>query len=227
MHLGVVPTDERLNMRNEPTHDGGDADSTLVTFILDESGSMGSIADEARTGFNGFVKEQTAQSGKTWWTLTTFNNTPRTRFAVIPGAEVRPLTDHDYQPNGMTALLDAVGHGIRKTRRFLDTQPSQPDGVLFVVLTDGMENASHRYTRREVAAAISDAEEHGWQFIYLGANQDSWTVARDLGMTRAAVVDWSADEEGIGRAMEEVALSAARYRLLRVQQESYTDRRDR
>lgn len=202
-------------------------DSALITFILDESGSMGSVAQAARDGFNEYLEEQVVHGGPTWWTLTTFNTSTRTRFAAIPGAEVRPLGD-DYSPGGMTALYDAVGRSVTKTRAYLETLgDDRPSDVIVVILTDGMENASRRWTTRRVFDLITEAEDSGWQFVFLGANQDSWSVAQNMGIRKGAVVDWAPNPRSYGRAMTDAAYVTSDYRREKKQQARYRDRRDR
>ncbi|MCL1693978.1 MAG: hypothetical protein M3096_09855 [Actinomycetia bacterium] len=202
-------------------------DSALITFVLDESGSMTRIAQAARDGFNEYLQEQVAHGGPTWWTLTTFANHPTTRFAVIPGAEVRPLGD-DYSPHGMTALLDAVGRSVVKTQAYLETLgDDRPSDVIMVILTDGMENASQRWTARQVFDLITEAEESGWQFVFLGANQDSWSVARDMGIRKGAVVDWAPNKASYDRAIGEASMASADYRREKMPQTRYRDRRER
>lgn len=200
-------------------------DSALITFVLDESGSMDHIAQAARDGFNEYLCEQIAHGGKTWWTLTTFNNHPNTRFAVIPGAEVRPLGD-DYSPNGMTALYDAVGSAVTMTHAYLEALgQDRPSDVIVVVLTDGMENVSQQWTARQVFDLITEAEESGFQFVFLGANQDSWAVAQHLGIRKGAVVDWDANPASHKRAMAEASYATDDYRKMKQQQTRYRDRR--
>ena len=202
-------------------------DSALITFVLDESGSMESIAQSAREGFNEYLQEQLKGEGRTWWTLTTFNSRTWTRFAVIPGEEVRPL-GNDYSPNGMTALYDAVGRSVTKTRAFLDSlKPhDRPEDIIVVILTDGMENASRRWDLSAVAGLITDAEDDGWQCVFLGANLDSQSVARHMGMRKAAVVDWKSEEASHNRAMWEASDASRTYRTTKRQQTRYRDGRD-
>ena len=201
-------------------------DSALITFILDESGSMGRIENAAREGFNEFLQEQIAHGGDTWWTLTTFNTRTNTRFAAIPGAEVRPL-GKDYSPGGMTALYDAIGAAVSKTQRYLESmRGDRPSDVIVVILTDGMENASRRWSHPQVFDLITEAEDSGWQFVYLGANQDSWQMSQRLGIRKGAVVDWKAEDASYGRAMEEAKLAGLDYRREKKQQTRYRDRRE-
>ena len=201
-------------------------DSALITFVLDESGSMGHIAHSAREGFNEYLQEQLKGDGQTWWTLTTFTSRAWTRFAVIPGEEVRPLGD-DYSPNGMTALYDAVGTSLIKTRAFLDSvgADDRPEDVIIVILTDGMENSSRQWDLGQVARLIADAEDDGWQFVFLGANLDSQAVAHNMGMRKGAIVDWASDEASHKRAMWEASEASTNYRTTKKQQTRYRDRR--
>jgi hypothetical protein len=202
-------------------------DSALITFVLDESGSMGSVAQAARDGFNEYLQEQVAHGGATWWTLTTFSNHPTTRFAVIPGAEVRPLGD-DYSPHGMTALYDAVGRSVTKTQAYLETLgEDRPSDVIVVILTDGMENMSQRWTARKVFDLITEAEDSGWQFVFLGANQDSWSVSQRMGIRKGAVVDWAPNSPSHKAAMADASYATSAYRREKKQQTRYRDRRDR
>ncbi|MEN8237671.1 MAG: VWA domain-containing protein [Actinomycetota bacterium] len=202
-------------------------DSALITFVLDESGSMGSIATEARQGFNQYLEDQVGHGGTTWWTLTTFNQKVRTRFAAIPGAEVRPLAG-DYSPSGMTALYDAVGSAVTKTQAYLETLGGErPSDVIVVILTDGMENASQQWTDRQVIDLITGAEDSGWQFVFLGANQNSWEVSRRMGIRKGTVVDWEPNAESHSAAMGEAMVSSRDYRTYKAQQFKYRDRRQR
>ena len=201
-------------------------DSALITFVLDESGSMNRIAQAARDGFNEYLQEQVAHGGPTWWTLTQFATPRPPRCACIPGAEVRPLGD-DYSPHGMTALLDAVGRSVTKTQAYLETLgDDRRSDVIVVILTDGMENVSRRWTTRQVFDLITEAEESGWQFVFLGANQDSWSVAQNMGIRKGAVVDWAPNKASYDRAMGEAAMASRDYRDLKRQQGRYRDRRE-
>lgn len=215
-------------MKNGKHHEHSQKDAAVITFILDESGSMKAIEDAAREGFNEFLQEQVEHGGKTWWNLTMFSSEARVRFNGIPGAEVRPLGPSDYSPGGMTALLDAMGESIKATQRQLRRQGRDaPTDVIVVVMTDGMENASTNWTRSAIFDLITECEQAGWQFIFLGANQESWAVARDMGMQRAAVVDFAHEHGSSRHAWDEAKVAARDYRTSKVQQSKYRDRRDR
>jgi hypothetical protein len=214
-------------MNTDNTNGSDRLDEALITFVLDESGSMQHMEDAAREAFNEFLQEQINHGGRTWWTLATFNSQIRMRFEHIPGAEVRPLKRGDYQPSAMTALYDALGDAITATqKRLVESEDrGNPSDVIVVVMTDGMENASRRWTHRRVFDLIQECEQAGWQFIFLGANQDSWAVADRLGMHKAAVADFSTDAPAAMRSMEDANYAASSYRSSKMQQDFYSDHR--
>lgn len=214
-------------MDTDNTDTTGHNDDALITFVLDESGSMQIMTSAAREAFNEFLQEQINHGGRTWWTLVTFNSTTRVRFEHIPGAEVRPLTADDYQPNAMTALYDALGDAITATqKRLVESQDNgNPSDVIVVVMTDGMENASRRWSHRRIFDLITECEQAGWQFIFLGANQDSWAIADRLGMRHAAVADFSPDRAAVMRGMDDASFAVKSYRTSKVQQDYYSDHR--
>jgi hypothetical protein len=203
-----------------------DHDTALITFILDESSSMSDIRHATREGFNAYRQEQIAHGGETWWTLTTFNQDVNTRFSALPGRRV-PRLGREYSPHGCTALYDAIGASIVKTRAQLsELGGERPADIIVVILTDGMENASREWTRAQVFELITEAENAGWQFIFLGANQDSWEVSQDLGIRRGTVVDWSPDARSHALAIDEANLASSHYRTHGSPLSHYRDRRE-
>jgi hypothetical protein len=214
-------------MTTDNTSKAGHIDDALITFVLDESGSMGNMEDAAREAFNEFLQEQINHGGRTWWTLVTFNSHINARFEHIPGAEVRPLRGPDYQPSAMTALYDALGDAITATQKRLVVSEDRghPSDVIVVVMTDGMENASRRWTHKRIFDLVTECEQAGWQFIFLGANQDSWAVADRLGMRHAAVSDFSPDAPAAMRGTDDANYAASTYRTSKVQQDYYSDHR--
>ena len=214
-------------MNTDNTTSPDHLDEALITFVLDESGSMKAMEDAAREAFNEFLQEQINHGGRTWWTLVTFNSQTSIRFEHIPGAEVRPLRNADYQPNAMTALYDALGDAITatQTRLVASQDKGNANDVIVVVMTDGMENASRRWTHQRIFDLITECEQSGWQFIFLGANQDAWSVADRLGMRHAAVSDFSPDRPATMRGTDDANYAARAYRNSKVQQDYYSDHR--
>lgn len=155
-----------------------DPDYTHVSVILDRTGSMQSIRDDTIGGFNTFLNEQRRGTGRATLTLVQFDS--QDPYEVIhrfrPVAEVPELTRETYVPRANTPLLDAVGRGINDLEGSLvDLEPvRRPGKVIFVVVTDGQENASREFRRDQIVKMIKDKEEHyGWQFLFLSADLDA------------------------------------------------------
>lgn len=181
---------------------------TNIAFILDRSGSMASMADEAIGGFNAFLAEQQAEESEAKLSLILFDHeyTPITN--CTPIAKVKPLNNETYEPRGMTALLDAMGRTIDDLGKQLADTPEaeRPGGVIVVTLTDGMENSSSDYTKAEVAAKVKHQQEkYGWQFIFLGASLETTEQADDLNIAQADRVVYSCVEEGMALNSKEIS----------------------
>lgn len=156
-----------------------------VLFIMDASGSMASMGNEPLQGLNNLIKQQ-KETGEFKFTLVTFNETVKTVINDMNGKDVPILTSDHYSPDGMTALLDAMGEAItmQKERKI--------DNVLVVVLTDGLENASRRFNASQIKELTTEMKEkYKWAFMYLGANQDSFSVAKGLGINVSTDYDYS------------------------------------
>jgi hypothetical protein len=175
-----------------------------ICFVLDKSGSMQSIADDAIGGFNAFRRAQAAERGRTALSLTLFDGTVHAPHPPIPIDEVANLTASTYVPCGQTALYDAVGAAIEAA------QASQASGATLVaILTDGAENASRRYTRESLAALVAAKKQSGWDFMYLGAVPENWADAVALGMAHAPFAPTPA---GMATAYTTVAARATNLR---------------
>ncbi len=156
-----------------------------VLFIMDASGSMSSMGNEPLQGLNNLIKQQ-KESGDFKFTLVTFNETVKTVIDDMDGKDVPELTSVHYSPGGMTALLDAMGEGINKQKE------KKIENVLVVVLTDGLENSSKHFNSSQIKELTTEMKEkHKWAFMYLGANQDSFSVARGLGINVSTDYDYS------------------------------------
>jgi len=163
-----------------------DPDATHISVILDRSGSMESIREDTIGGFNTFLNVQRRQPGKATVTLVQFDS--QDPYEVIhrfrPVAEVPELTGETYVPRASTPLLDAVGRGINDLEANLaDILPAhRPSKVIFVVITDGQENASREFRRERIVKMIQDKEAHyGWQFLFLSADLDAVQDAENQG----------------------------------------------
>ena len=202
------------------------SDTALITVIMDRSGSMRPLQGWAIEAFNDYLAQQCLE-GSTRWTLTLFDTKVTTPFVAIPGREVVPLDVRTYQPGGMTALYDAVGRTLDRTKRWIHHQPKpdRPDSVVVVIITDGLENASRHWSQPQVTALIRRLEDRGWQFVFMGADQDSWAVGHSLGIQRGVTVDWSRSRASMRAAMAEANEATIDYRRTQVQQQRHRDHR--
>ena len=161
-------------------------DSTHIAVLLDRSGSMGDIKDDAIGGFNCFLKEQKAAGANATLTLVQFDTeSTDVVHESMPILEVPDLNHQTFQPRGGTPLLDALGQTIDSTGRALAAIPeaNRPNKVVFVVITDGQENSSHQHTKASVKERIDrQSSQYNWQFVFLGANQDAFDEAGAVGI---------------------------------------------
>jgi hypothetical protein len=172
---------------------------TEIAFVLDRSGSMGSCADAAIEGFNRFLGDQQHVEGLAKLTLVLFDDEYLVPVHSIPVAEVLPLNRETYVPRNTTALLDAVARTIDELGQNLSRMPSadRPQQVIVAILTDGLENASTRFTWNDVAQRIKhQTEAYKWTFLFLGANQDAIATAAQINIAAANAATYVADQAG-------------------------------
>ena len=170
-------------------------DATHIAVLLDRSGSMGDIKDDAIGGFNCFLKEQKAAGANATLTLVQFDTeSTDVVHESMPILEVPDLNHQTFQPRGGTPLLDALGQTIDSTGRALAAIPeaNRPNKVVFVVITDGQENSSHQHTKASVKERIDHQSSHyNWQFVFLGANQDAFDEAGAVGIAMGNAANFS------------------------------------
>lgn len=172
------------------------AQNTRMVFILDESGSMAPLQKATIDGFNGLIEEQKTTEGACTVRAVAFSNDTRTMISSTDLRNVRPLNARSYRPGGCTALYDAVGTEL--SRALAQTDEDDPyDRTVFVIMTDGYENASQHYTRSQVRHLIKKAKKkYDWTFLFLGANLDAAQAAGDIGIEPDYAAEYLADEEG-------------------------------
>lgn len=182
---------------------------TDITVVLDRSGSMEPIARDVVTGLNRFVSLQRGVEGEAWFTLVQFDDQYEVVHFRAPIADVPKLSRRSYTPRGSTALLDAIGRTISDIRSRLakSAAADRPDQIVVAVATDGQENASHEFTRRQIFAMIRECEAPAtgagptWEFVFLAANQDAIVEGGQMGFAAARSVDFDADAGGVQAAM--------------------------
>lgn len=169
-----------------------------LVFILDESGSMRGLEKDTIGGFNSTIDKQKKEDGECLVSTVCFSNVQRVIHDRVNLRDVKELTEKDYVPCGSTALIDTVASSIKHIKmvhRYIRKE-DRPDKVMFIITTDGMENASHKYSLAETKKMIEECKENGWEFIFLAANIDAYETARDYGFDEDSTVNYVNDEEG-------------------------------
>ena len=187
-----------------------------MVFILDRSGSMRGLEADTVGGFNSLIEKQKQTPGEALVSLVLFDD----QFEVVHHrrviASLEPLTKDTYYVRGSTALVDAVARGIEKIKhvhRQLGID-NTPEKTMFVITTDGQENASKQYNTHQLKRLISEQQEKfGWEFLFLGANIDSFATAMSLGIQRNRAANFEASEDGIKKKFYAVNETIARFRM--------------
>ena len=172
---------------------------TEIVFILDRSGSMSGLEKDTIGGFNSMIEKQKREEGEALVSTVLFNNDSVVIHDRVPIDKVPPMTEQEYFTCGCTALLDAVGgaiHHIGNVHKYA-REEDRPHKTLFVITTDGYENASSRYSYERVKEMIGrQKKRYGWEFLFLGANIDAAAEARRFGIDADRAVDYKCDEAG-------------------------------
>lgn len=174
---------------------------TDITLLLDRTGSMAAVRNDTVGGFNTFLAEQQRQDGECTFSLVQFDdiNPQEVVHEARPIREVPPLTEETFMPRGSTPLLDALGRLMTRTGERLKGLPAhqRPEKVIFVILTDGQENASREYTRTRVFEMIRHQRDvYKWEFVFLGSNQDAILEAGAIGIPQTTTLSYSHDSVG-------------------------------
>lgn len=181
---------------------------TELVFILDRSGSMSGLEGDTIGGFNAMIEKQKRQEGEAYVSTILFDNVSEVLHDRVKLSEIKPMTDRDYTVRGCTALLDAVGgaiHHIGNIHKYARTE-DVPAHTLFVITTDGMENASRQYDSDRVKRMIERQKaKYGWEFLFLAANIDAVETAARFGIGRERAVNYHADSRGTKVVYETVA----------------------
>ena len=172
---------------------------TELVFILDRSGSMAGLESDTIGGFNAMIEKQKKQEGECYVSTVLFNNASEILHDRIKLAEVPKMTESDYTVGGCTALIDAIGeaiHHIENIHKYARAE-DVPEHTMFVITTDGMENASRHYTAEKVKKMIErKKKKHDWEFLFLGANIDAVETAKNYGIDESRAVNYHSDSAG-------------------------------
>ena len=191
---------------------------TEMVFILDKSGSMAGLEADTIGGFNSMIERQKQAEGEAYVSTVLFSYESTVIHDRVDLRRIEPLTEREYFVGGGTALIDAIGgaiHHIANVHKYARAE-DVPEHTIFVITTDGMENASRRYTSEEVKRMVSrQKEKYGWEFLFLGANIDAVETAAHFGITEDRAVTFRNDSKGqrlnyrtLGMAVERVRCSA-------------------
>ena len=172
---------------------------TELVFILDRSGSMAGLESDTIGGFNAMIEKQKKAEGEAFVSTVLFDNESVVIHDRVDIQKIAPMTEEQYSVRGCTALLDAVGkaiHHIGNVHKYA-REEDRPEHTMFIITTDGMENASHRYTAEQIKQKIErQKSKYGWEFIFLGANIDAAETARHIGIERNRAVNYRSDSIG-------------------------------
>lgn len=180
---------------------------TDMVFILDRSGSMSGLESDTIGGFNSMIAKQKKEAGDAIVSTILFDDVQEILHDRVRLADVKPMTSREYFTRGCTALLDAVGGAINHTVRvYRHSRPEDvPEKTIFVIITDGLENASRKYSYSEVKRMIeNETEKYGWEFLFIGANIDAVQAASSIGISADRAVDYVADSQGTGVVYDSV-----------------------
>lgn len=174
-------------------------DLTELVFILDRSGSMSGLESDAVGGFNSMIEKQSKEDGEALVSTVLFNHEMKVIHDRIDIKETPKMEVSDYKVGGSTALIDAIGnaiHHISNVHKYI-REEDKPEHTLFLIMTDGYENASHRYSSDDVKRMITQKQELGWEFIFMAANIDAVETAKVIGIEENHAVNYINDSKGI------------------------------
>ena len=188
---------------------------TELVFILDRSGSMAGLESDTIGGFNAMIEKQKKQDGGCYVSTILFDDVSEVLHDRVKLGDIPKMTENDYTVRGCTALIDAIGgaiHHIGNIHKYARPE-DVPEHTMFVITTDGQENASHRYTSEQVKKMIErQKEKYGWEFLFIGANIDAVETAARYGISRDRAVNYNADVEGTHILYESVAKAVCNVR---------------
>ena len=199
---------------------------TEVVFILDRSGSMSGLEADTIGGFNSMIAKQKKEEGEAYISTVLFDDQTEVLYDRVPIQRVEPMNDNQYYVRGCTALLDALGgaiHHIGNVHKYA-REEDRPEKTLFIITTDGMENASHKYSYDKVKRMVErQKKEYGWEFLFLGANIDAIEVAGRFGIAANRAINYKCDSKGTQLNYEVLSRTVSEFRACECDDEEVMD----
>ena len=188
---------------------------TEIVFILDRSGSMSGLETDTIGGYNAMLERQRKEGGEAYVSTVLFDDAPDVIVDRVPLSRIKPLTDRQYCVGGCTALLDAVGsaiHHIGNVHKYARKE-DRPEKTIFIITTDGQENASRRYDYKKVRQMVERQQKcYGWEFLFLGANMDAIKEEARFGIREDRAANYECDEEGTRLLYHELSEAVCEFR---------------
>ena len=199
-----------------------------VVFILDRSGSMSGLETDTIGGFNATLKKQKEEPGEVLWSTVLFDDKHEVIHDRLPIKKINKLTEKEYYVRGCTALLDAIGRAINHIGNIHKHARKEdvPEKTIFIITTDGMENASREYQYKDINSMINrQQEKYGWEFLFLGANMDAVNEAARIGIRKERAATYLNDAKGIKTNYRSVsgAISSLRKNSLKVNEDVFEE----
>ena len=199
---------------------------TELVFILDRSGSMSGLEKDTIGGFNAMIEKQKKQDGECIVSTVLFNNNSQVIHDRVPLDKIEPMTERDYYVSGGTALIDAIGgaiHHIGNVHKYARKE-DVPEDTIFIITTDGYENASYRYSSDKVKRMIEhEKEKYGWEFLFIGANIDAVETAKHYGIDQDRAVNYHADAQGTDIVYATVSQAVCNVRMNKCMAENWSE----
>ena len=186
--------------------ENGEDTFTEIVCVIDRSGSMDSIKNDAIGGFNAFLKEQQSLPGEAAMTIVMFDHEYLVPYSGVPIQNIKPLDDSSYIPRGTTALNDAIGRAVSELKC------RNPKKAIILILTDGHENASHEFNKSQIKEMMKECEDRGWFVSYLSVTLDAFDDARSYGIGRGQTASYSNTGNGIFCMMATASQATSDYR---------------
>ena len=200
---------------------------TELVFILDRSGSMAGLESDTIGGFNAMIEKQKKQDGKCYVSTVLFDNVSEVLHDRVNLFDIKPMTDKEYTVRGCTALIDALGgaiHHIGNIHKYARNE-DVPEHTVFVITTDGMENASRKYSSDKVKAMIERQKgKYGWEFLFIGANIDAVETAAQYGISEDRAVNYIPDPTGTHILYESVSAVVGNVRANKCVDNAWSDK---